>query len=354
MIANVVKNVKKVIGVCLGLVLLLACVNYEIILYGLRQGKGQLKILLNAKPVEEVLSDDSFPDSLKVKINLVQDIRRFAIDSLGLKDSDNYTTIYDQKGKDILWVVNACPPFSLEEHKWSYPLLGDLGYKGFFEKELAIEEEARMKDEGYDTDIGTVNGWSTLGWFKDPILSNMLYRSEGRLADLIIHELTHATVYVKGDAKFNENLATFIGNYGAIEFLRYRYGKNSNELLNYRARLIDRKKYAEHLNRGARKLENLYASFGNGMSNEDKLKAKEKQIKEIFNSSDTINFVNKERFRFLNRFEDQLPNNTYFTSYKMYHDEQSSIKEDFEKNFDKDFKKYLNYIKEKYGKNAVN
>ena len=47
---------------------------------------------------------------------------------------------------------------------------------------------------GYDTKIDEVNAWSTLGWFKDPILSSMLNRSAGSLAELIIHELSHIRI----------------------------------------------------------------------------------------------------------------------------------------------------------------
>ncbi len=43
----------------------------------------------------------------------------------------------------------------------------------------------------------------------------MLNRSEGDLANLIIHEMSHATIFVKDSVDFNENLATFIGDRGA-------------------------------------------------------------------------------------------------------------------------------------------
>jgi predicted aminopeptidase len=48
------------------------------------------------------------PGFLKQKLVLIQEIRRFAIDSLGINDSKNYTTVYDQQGKPVLWVVTAC------------------------------------------------------------------------------------------------------------------------------------------------------------------------------------------------------------------------------------------------------
>jgi predicted aminopeptidase len=36
--------------------------------------------------------------------------------------------------------------------------------------------------------------------------------------------MAHATVYIKSDADFNENLATFVGNQGSIEYFKARGG----------------------------------------------------------------------------------------------------------------------------------
>ena len=349
-------KIKKITGTLLLIVVLILIVSYsEMIVYGFRQGKGQLEILTNAKPVEEFLNEKSFPDSLKTKIQLIQEIRKFAVDSLGLINSENYTTLYDQRGKPILWVVNACPPFSLEEHKWEYPFLGKLGYKGFFEKELAISEEIDFKEKGFDTNIGTVSGWSTLGWFKDPILSNMLYRSDGRLADLIIHELTHATLFVKGDAKFNENLATFIGNNGAREFLVYKYGVDSKELKEYREYLSQSKLMAEHFKKGAEKLKALYESFESGeQSDLFKKEQKRKMIEEIFLNTDSNTLVDAKRLERIYNRDTIPPNNTFFTSYLMYYDKQLKLTTEFEEKYKGDFKEFLKAMKSKYGNEAFN
>ncbi len=75
--------------------------------YGWWQASGQLHILRNVKDVDVVMYDPTFPDSLKQRIALIQEIKKFGVDSLGLNPSDNYTTFYDQHGKPILWVVTA-------------------------------------------------------------------------------------------------------------------------------------------------------------------------------------------------------------------------------------------------------
>ena len=126
--------VKKTIGVVV-LVLIAFGVYYrELVSYGIAQGLGQLKIIREARPVEEFMIDPSFPDSLKSKLKLIQKARQFAIDTLGLNNTKNYTTLYDQHGEELMWVVIACEPFRLKEKRWSFPIVGSVPYKGFFDK----------------------------------------------------------------------------------------------------------------------------------------------------------------------------------------------------------------------------
>src|SRR6185436_1104168 len=218
--------------------------NWSLLKYAAAQGIGQMKIILNARPVSEFIGDPSFPDSLKSKLLLIQRARRYAIDSLGLNDTDNYTTMYDQQGKELMWVVLACEPFRLVEKRWDFPIIGSVPYKGYFEREKAIREREELEKENWDVSIRNPGGWSTLGWFTDPILSGMLRRSDGDLSSLIIHEMVHATIYVKDSSDFNENLASFIGDRGAEEFLAKTYGDSSKEYREYLFQDTDYRKLA--------------------------------------------------------------------------------------------------------------
>ena len=100
------------------------------------------------------------------------------------RQSDNYTTFYNQRGKPILWVVTASERYKLAPKEWKFPVIGTFPYKGFFDEAKADRQEAELLDAGYDTEINEVSAWSTLGYLKDPILSIMLYRSPGSLASL--------------------------------------------------------------------------------------------------------------------------------------------------------------------------
>lgn len=322
----------------------------DMISYGVQQGIGQFKILYNAVPIEDLLKDPNYPEENKEKLRLIQEIREFSLNSLGLNDSESYKKLYDQEDKPILWVLTASKPFKLEEHKWHFPFLGSLGYKGFFSKSIAIEEEEELKSINLDTDLGAVNAWSTLGYFDDPILSNMLKKKPGGLSRLIIHELTHGTLYVKGEDAFNENLATFVGDNGAILFMKSKYGNESEELKKYLGALDDIVMYSDHMIRGTKRLDSLYKSFEmKDLSNEEKLEMKQKMIRSILGSSDTINFNSDDSYKHLLE-SNFTPNNTYFMTFKRYREQQNEFQEEFESQFNSDFPKYLAHLKEKYGK----
>lgn len=342
---------KKIMGgVAISLLILLVW-QYELVAYGLAQAKGQLNIIWNARPIEEVLEDPSVADSLKQKILLTQEIREFAISSLGVNDSDSYKTVFDQKGKPVLWVVTACEPFSMEDKKWEFPLLGSFSYKGFFDYHKALDEKARWEAEGYDTGIRTVSAWSTLGILDDPIMSGLLFRSEGELANTIVHELTHATLFVKDDLRFNENLASFVGDKGAEAFLINKYGENSTAYYKYINYQHDRKLFANHMLEGVHRLDSLYHDFSPDMSLEDKQVLKEKEIRSILTDAIALNFKSKRYQSLVAKLPEQkeLPNNTFFNRYVRYQSAVSSLEEEYEAQFQGDLKAFLAHLKEKYG-----
>lgn len=321
--------------------------NFDVARYGFRQAKGQLKIIFNTRPVSDVMADKTFSDSLKKRIELIQEIKRFAVDSLGLNPSENYTTFYDQHGKPILWVMTACEPFELKAKKWHFPIVGTFSYKGYFEKPLADKEIAELKKQGYDTQLNEVSAWSTLGYLKDPILSSMLYYSDARLAALIIHELTHGTLFVKNNLEFNENLADFIGDYGAIRFLAYKYGKDSEELKNYERSKKFNDAYSNHLIRGAKLLDSLYRNFNKSLTITQKTSYKFDLIEKIIASTDTLMKGEMQTLR-KNRRRTSQVNNAYFIGYLTYQSKQNQFEEEFRTKFNQDFRKYLLHLKKTY------
>jgi predicted aminopeptidase len=307
-------------------------------------GWGQLKIIWGAKPVETFLNDPAFPDSLKTKLHLIEDVRKFAIDSLGLKDTENYKTLFDQRGQELMWVVQACGPFELKPKLWHFPVIGDLPYKGFFDKEKALAERKNLISENYDVSVRNPGGWSTLGWFTDPILSDMLKRTEGDLAGLIIHEMVHATIFIKDDADFNESLASFIGDTASYNFLADKYGKTSSQYIQYLHEDQDYRMYSRHILRGTLKLDSLYGTFTDQEAFEVKKERKKLMIEKIIKSIDTLSLYEKRS----TKSSTWIPNNTYFMSFHLYQSKQQDFSKEFNEKFHGNLKAYIKYLSEEH------
>jgi predicted aminopeptidase len=340
------KIIKRILLALLVVAGVLVIAYWNLVVYGIRQARGQLHIIYNARPVEEFLSSASFPDSLKSKLRVINEVRRYAIDSLGLKDTKNYKTLFDQKGQEIMWVVTASEPFKLKAKEWKFPVVGSVPYKGFFNKDLAIALRDELQKEGWDVSIRNPGGWSTLGWFTDPILSKMLERNDGDLANLIIHEMSHATIFVKDSIDFNENLATFIGDRGAEQFLISHYGIGSQEYQTYLNEDADYLKFADHMLRGTEKLDSLYNAMDASESKTKKLELKEQMIRRIVTALDTLSLSTDNNPS--SRYQKGLPNNAYFMNFRRYQAKQDRFWNEWRNRFGGDLKAYIHYLGEKY------
>lgn len=340
------KVIKRVLVGLIITLLVLVVIFWDLVSYGARQGYGQFRIIWNARPVEEFLVDPEFPDSLKARLNLIAEVRKYCIDSLGLKDTENYKTMYDQKGKELMWVVMASERFRLKQKEWEFPIVGAVPYKGFFDEKRAKDLKAELDQEGWDVIIRNPGGWSTLGWFTDPILSKMLSRSEGDLVNLIIHEMSHATIFVRDSVDFNENLATFIGDRGTERFLIHKYGEHSREYTTYMEEDKDYLKYVNHMLRGAKALDSLYSHMDSNDTEEKKLESKKEMIQRIINSLDTLTLALTSTPS--KRFRGELPNNAYFMNFRQYQSKQDTFATEWREKFDGDLRAYISYLSTKY------
>jgi predicted aminopeptidase len=336
------KRKNRVLLVIIAFVLFLLIYNRTLVHYGIVQAKGQLAIIFNTEPVEDILNDPATPDSIKQKIRIVNEAKTFAINELGLKGQKNYTTYYDQRGEELMWVVTACEPYRLASYSWNFPILGSFTYKGFFIPEMAEKEAGKLREMGYDSSIRNAGGWSTLGILKDPILSGMLDRDEGALAELIIHELTHGTVFIRDDITFNENLATFIGTEGAGLYLEKKYGRGSSELSEYMEAVEDREKFAAYVLHGATLLDSLYGTYEPGWSEARKLTIKSDWFGRFMNSLDTVQFNDADRYR--DYFETVELNNTFFMSFLRYRGGQKQFKKILKEKFNGNLAAYIQFL----------
>lgn len=180
------------------------------------------KILWHREPIREILADSLTPPVVRDKLRLVLAARQFAADSLDLRARQSFTT-YSPAGRDTLTlVVSAAYRDKLKAYTWWFPVVGRVPYKGYFDFAEARRQERLLHDRGFDTRLGAVSAFSTLGWFNDPLLPSTLRADSLTLANTVIHELTHNTYYAPGGAVFNESFANFVGARGAERFFMSR------------------------------------------------------------------------------------------------------------------------------------
>lgn len=341
-----VKKILKWTGLSLLLIIIVLGVwQRELVAYGWLQLKGQLNVVNNAIPLEEFIELPTTTEDQKEKVEIILEAKSFAFNELGINYSDNYSTIFDQEGKPSMYVVTACELYYFKPRMWKFPVVGSLPYKGFFDLEKAREEALRVKDEeGLEVNIRTAGGWSTLGWFKDPVLSNMLNRSEGDLASLIIHELTHGTLFVKDSVTFNENLASFIGDKGGIMFLEKKYGKDSDQVIEYKQSLQDEVTFKNYMLLAAQHLDSAYKAMRD-LTIEGKEEQKASVLQEIRTNYDTLTFASDI---YQGYFDERTPQNTFFMSMLRYNSQQQELERQLQTDFGGDLLAYLTYLKKRF------
>lgn len=176
--------------------------------------QGQISLLAKRKPIERLLAGDTLSPELRRQLEAVQRIRHFASASLGLPAQRQYGSYVELGRSYPVWSVMAAPELSLAPKTWCYWFVGCLSYRGFFAEKTAQRLAAQLERDGWEVHLSGIPAYSTLGWFRDPVLSSFIHQSEAELAELIFHELTHQVLFVAGDTVFNESLAVMVAEEG--------------------------------------------------------------------------------------------------------------------------------------------
>jgi len=186
--------------------------------YIARAGWSEARLLLRRQPIETVLGRPDLDPVLRQRLELAVAVRRFAAGPLRLRVGDTYTTYAAVDRDATVHVVSAARRDRLEAHTWWYPVVGRVPYRGFFQRSAAESLAAELAAQDLDVDVRPAVAFSTLGWFADPLLSTVVAEPPVDVAETVIHELFHATLYLPGEAAFNESAATFAGHRGAVAF----------------------------------------------------------------------------------------------------------------------------------------
>ena len=188
-----------------------------------QSASGHIRLLAAARPVKDAIADPATPEALRKRLELTQRMRQFAVAELHEPDNDSYRSYADLKRPAAVWNVVAAPELSLQLTTWCFPVVGCVGYRGYYDLASANEAAAPLKAGGLEVDVYEVPAYSTLGWMNwiggDPLLNTFVQWPEGELSRLIFHELAHQVAYAPGDTTFNESFATAVEHIGSQRWL---------------------------------------------------------------------------------------------------------------------------------------
>jgi len=259
-----------------------ACEEEELT-YLMKVAPGQLALLMDRVPFEKVLNDPDLDPEVRDKLEFVLDVKQYGVDELGLMKNKNYEIFVELDRPAVSWNLTAAHPLKMEPLTWDFPVVGNVPYLGFFKEKQAIKKKEELEAEGYDVYLRTAGAYSMLGIVADPLYSPLVNYRYADLANLVIHEMTHGTVFIKGQMEFNENLALFVGNQGSYNYLAERFGEDSEEARYSKGSNIDDNTFSIEIMRLYNELDEMYKS---DISDDEKRRRKEEIIA-----------AHKERFR---------------------------------------------------------
>jgi predicted aminopeptidase len=225
---NRLRGARRIALVLLTLVVVLI-VAFPTGRYLIRAAWEEMRILAGRRRITSVIRDPATDSITRTKLRVVLAARAFAADSVRLNVGDSFTSYTRLKRDTLVLLVQAAYKDRLARYTWWFPIVGRVPYKGYFDYDAARREGERLKRDGLDVYLRPASAFSTLGFFDDPILSTTLSEDSLELANTVIHETLHNTIYLRGQAVFNESFANFVGARGAAWFFRSRAATGAAE-----------------------------------------------------------------------------------------------------------------------------
>ena len=273
----------------------------------------QLSMLNSRVPNLEARASGQLSREERQTLDIIEEVRGFG-SRLGLNVGELYGTV--ALGWDhTIWNVSASKPLAFEPATWWFPIVGTVPYLGFFEKDEALDQVKALEADGLETYLRTAGAYSTLGYFEDPILPSMLRWSEWTAARVILHELTHATIWLPGSVNFNESVANFVGDAAAMRFLETKYGAQSQSVARAKASQSDHRVWRVLLQGLYQELAQLYQN--QELTDEAKTIEKKKLYDSLPARVDTANFQYPRRYQII---ASQKWNNPRLMQFRTYND----------------------------------
>jgi predicted aminopeptidase len=244
--------------------------------YICKQAGGQLRLLAGRVPLDKAVETVEFTQEELEMLGWVPRIKEYGEAEIGLSPTKNYTTI-NPDFDSVVWNVSGAAPDSFTSHVYRYPVVGDLPYIGFFDRADAEAERDRLAELGWEPYLRGAGAYSTLGWFKDPLWRSMLAWDIEQMSNTVLHELAHATLWLRGEGKFNESFAAFVGDEASRRFLRDLSDERPEVWQTFLDEEEDRAQYRAFMHSMVRRLEALY---GAGLARDEVLAQRDRVIEQ--------------------------------------------------------------------------
>jgi predicted aminopeptidase len=283
--------------------------------YVMQAARGQLQIINAREPIASVVEDPKEPGDLKRRLQIVQEARAFASRELGLPNNQSYTSYADLKREYVVWNVVATPEFSVEPREWCFPIVGCVGYRGYFKEAKAEKFAAKLRNEGLDAVVEGVPAYSTLGKFDDPILNTMMGYGDDELATIMFHELSHQVIYIPDDSSFNEAFAVTVEREGLARWLA-AHGRSA-DLARHHAR---QERQVRAIRIIARHRDQLSALYASGVAPEVMRRRKAEEFTALVADLAALDARYGVNSRLVAELESAPPNNARLASLATYYD----------------------------------
>ncbi len=311
---------KRKLLILFALVILFSgCNSFE---YLFKAARYELLILTKEEKIENILKSQKIPLQLKEKLQLVLKVREFGREKYGLTPGKSYLYYAPVKIESAAYVLTAVKSTSWEIKTWWFPIVGRVPYLGFPSLKDAEEYARNLSKKGYDTSVREATAFSTLGYLPDPVTPLMLEYSPPILAEIILHEMTHATLYFAGHTMFDEHIAVLVENLAGLEFAKEKWGENSSEFTILKNKWMDTLLFSRFLSKAKKKLDSVYSS---PIPKMDKLKKRASLLARMQSEFKKIPWKSNlfERFKLI------PPNNAKFLQEWIYYGKIKILYNDF-------------------------
>jgi len=317
------KNRTKVFLLFSAIILFFIGCNNKLLLYLLSQLNGQLKIINSTVSKSDFLQKHSNTQNEKNNFKNLELILKFA--KLQGFDSDkNYQKIVEPSHPKLI-VASASEQYYVKPYLWSFPFLGNVSYKGFFNRNMLYKELDFLKNGNFDIDTGQVNAYSTLGILNDPIMPSMLKLGEAEFAETIFHELVHKYFFESEKQHLNESLAQAFGEELTLKYLKFVYGFGAEKLIKYQHKINARDSLQQFFRNYALELNKFYKSeFFLNSKNKNELK--QKMFRQLYLRIYKRGIVSKQKANYL-VYKIELSKNAFFSDYIVYFSNKDSLKQ---------------------------